>query len=80
MVLEFASITRGRLVFNFPEVPYYREAWSSRLGVRRGANNPTCKNENVEKPPEIRLNFQRRPVGLALERDWWKKIVEETKD
>jgi len=25
------------------------------------------------------LNFQRRPVGLALERDRWKKIVEEAK-
>jgi hypothetical protein len=24
-------------------------------------------------------NFQRRPVGLALERDRWKKIVEEAK-
>jgi hypothetical protein len=22
-------------------------------------------------------NFQRRPVGLALERDRWKKILEE---
>jgi len=25
------------------------------------------------------LNFQQRPVGLALERDRWKKIVEEAK-
>jgi hypothetical protein len=28
---------------------------------------------------EAGLNFQRRPVGSALERDRWKKIVEEAK-
>jgi hypothetical protein len=46
-----------------------------------GITTLPCKNENVEKPPRnsAGLNFQRRPVGLALERDRWKKIVGEAK-
>jgi hypothetical protein len=42
-----------------------------------GLTTLPCK-KIVEKPPRnsAGLNFQRRPVGLALERDRWKKIVE----
>jgi hypothetical protein len=49
------------------------------LGV--GLTTLPSKNENVEKPPEnsARLNFQEWPFGLALDRDKWKKILEEAK-
>jgi hypothetical protein len=56
------------------------ETWSSRLGVGRGANNPTPQKTAVTKPQERRprLDMGCRAVGWMDDANWIKLVERKT--